>query len=71
MCENMSTTNTPQYRRLTRYPVSLHVKITSSMAAEIGQLAGRAEWPAAEVVRQALEAGLANLDRRLEQGAEQ
>ena len=60
------------YRRLSRYPVSLHAMISEDAATEIDRLAEMAEWPSAEVVRRALEAGLPSVEEQLGgRGAEQ
>lgn len=53
------------YRRLSRYPVSLHAMIPEDTASEIDRLAELARWPSAEVVRRALEAGLPSVATQL------
>ncbi len=60
--------------RISRYTVGLHAMISAEMSAEIERLADAAEWPASEVVRQALAVGLPEVGRivaRDEEGTRQ
>ena len=55
-------------QRISHYPVPLNAMIAASTSEEIRRLAAAAGWPAAEVVRRALDAGLPLVERNLADG---
>ena len=63
--DHMSNRTRKPYRRLSRYPVPLQALVTESMAARISELADKAGWPASEVVRRALQAGLDEVEAQI------
>ena len=62
-------TNEPKRRRrrIVNYPARLNVLIPNETEAAIERLADEADWPTSEVVRQALEAGLPEVARKLKE----